>query len=97
MGRDWTRREQVALHQLRVDRCPLLRDTLRRWRRPGEDGLCDACGETENTKHYITDCIKYTAARLIHLGPIPHISILQEDPEGVVRYIRATGLLRETC
>ena len=31
-NRGWTRREQQMLHQLRTDRCPLLRDTLRRWK-----------------------------------------------------------------
>ena len=86
----------VVLHQLRVGRCPFQKDKLRRWRRAEEDGLFDACVEAENTKYFITDCIKCTAARIIYLGPRPHISVLQEDPEGVVRFVRATGLLRET-
>lgn len=74
---------------------PLLKEKLLRWRRAEEDGLCEACGEPENTVHYLIDCMKYTAARIIHMGPIPNITMLQEDPEAVLRNIRATGLLRE--
>ena len=86
----------LVLHQLRVNRCPLLRDTLRRWGRAGETGLCEACNEPEDTEHYIVNCIKYITHRLIHLGPVPDMKILQESPGDVVRYIRSTGLLR-TC
>ena len=77
-----------------MDRCPLLAETLRRWRREGEDGLCEACREPEDATHYITDCMKYIHPRIIHLGPTPNITVLQEDPEGVMKFIRATGLLR---
>lgn len=94
MDKSWSRREQVVLHQLRVNRCPLLRDTLRRWRRPGEDGLCEDCNEAEDSTHYLLDCARYQPARQRIFGPLPFISILQDDPDGVVRFIRATGLLR---
>ena len=79
MDGEWSRREQVVLHQLRVNRCPLLRDTLRWWGRAGEDELCDACNEPEDTDHYITNCMKYDAPRIIHLGPIPHINSAGES------------------
>ena len=90
----WKREEQVVFHQLRVNRCPRLADTLRRWRRPGEDGLCPHCGEIQDTEHYITTCPKHQHARTTHLGPVPDINILQEDPEAVMKFIRASGLLR---
>ena len=92
----WSRREQTVMHQLRVDRCPLLPDTLRRWRRPDEDGLCKECKEPFNVKHYIQDCIKFQNQRTRLLGPIPSMQVLQEDPEAARQFVRATGLLRGT-
>ena len=57
--KDWSRQEQVVLHQLRTNRCPLLQATLHRWNRPDTDGLCPECGVLEDTEHYICDCQKY--------------------------------------
>ena len=93
-SRGWTRREQRTLHQLRADRCPLLRDILRRWKRAGEDGNCEACLEPENSEHFLLHCPQFQSQRTRFLGPIPALTILQEDPEAVIRYVRATGLLR---
>jgi len=95
MKPEWTRREQVTLHQLRVDRCPLLRATLLRWKRPGEDGLCEACGELEDAEHFLCHCIKYQSARTQVLGPLPDLSVVHEEPDAVVRFIRRVGLLTE--
>ena len=89
----WSRREQLALHQLRANRCPRLQATLFRWKRPGTDGTCDVWGVQEDTEHYICECPKYQAARTHLLGPCPSITVLQEQPDAVVRFIRRTGLL----
>ena len=91
----WSRHEQVVLHQLRTNRCPLLRVTLHRWSRPGEDGLCPECGEPEDTKYFICECPLYQAARSTFLGHIPSLTVLQEDPGAVVRFLRRTDLLQE--
>ena len=90
----WSRREQVALHQLRANRCPQLQATLFRWKRPGTDGTCDVCGDPEDTEHFICECPKYQGARTGLLGPSPEIDILQTEPDAVIRFIRRTGLLK---
>ena len=93
--REWSRRDQVLLHQLRANRCPLLQATLFRWNRPDTDGLCPECGVAEDTEHVICDCPKYQAARSALLGHIPALTVLQSDPDAVLMFMRRTGLLRE--
>ena len=58
--------------------------------------MCDACDVLEDTEHYICHCAKYQTARSQTLGPVPSVSVLQECPDDVVRFIRRTGLLRES-
>ena len=93
--REWSRRDQVLLHQLRANRCPLLQATLFKWNRPDTDGLCPECGVAEDTEHVICDCPKYQAARSALLGHIPALTVLQSDPDAVLKFMRRTGLLRE--
>ena len=90
----WSRHEQVLLHQLRANRCPLLQATLARWGRPGTDGLCEECGVPEDTEHYICECPKHQVARSAYLGHTPSLTVLQEDPGAVLRFLRRTGLLK---
>ena len=91
----WNRHEQVLLHQLRANRCPLLQATLAKWGRPGTDGLCEECGVPEDTEHYICECPKYQAARSAYLGHTPTLTVLQENPGAVLRFLRRTGLLKK--
>ena len=93
--KEWSRRDQVLLHQLRTNRCPLLQATLHRWNRPDTDGLCSECGVAEDTEHVICDCPKYQTARSALLGHIPALTVLQSDPDAVLRFMRRTGLLPE--
>ena len=92
---EWARRDQVLLHQLRANRCPLLQATLARWNRPDTDGLCPECGVPEDTEHVVCECPKYQAARSALLGHTPTLTVLQEDPDAVLRFFRRTGLLPE--
>ena len=91
---DWTRHEEVFLHQLRTNRCPALQATLHRWQRPGADGLCPECGVEEDTEHVICDCPRYQAARSRYLGHTPTLAVLQDQPDAVIGFLRRTGLLR---
>ena len=93
--REWSRRDEVMLHQLRANRCPLLQATLFKWNRPDTDGLCPECGVAEDTEQVICDCPKYQSARSALLGHIPELTVLQSDPDAVLRFMRRTGLLRE--
>ena len=92
---EWSRHEQVLLHQLRANRCPLLQATLARWGRPGTNGMCEECGVLEDTEHYICDCPKHQVARSAYLGHAPTLAVLQEEPGAVLRFIRRTGLLKK--
>ena len=92
---EWSRRDQVLLHQLRADRCPLLQATLARWNRPDTDSLCPECGVPEDTEHVVCDCPKYQAARSALLGHTPTLTVLQSDPDAVLKFVRRTGLLQE--
>ena len=60
----------------------------------GEDGNCDVCLKPENSEHFLPHCPQFQPQRTGFLGPILALSILQEDPETVIRSVRATGLLR---
>ena len=91
---EWSRRDQVLLHQLRADRCPLLQATLARWNRPDTDGLCPECGVPEDTDHVVCDCPKYQAARSALLGHTLTLTVLQSDPDAVLKFMRRTGLLQ---
>ena len=90
---EWARQDQVLLHQLRANCCPLLQATLARWNRPDTDGLCPECGVP--TEHVVRDCPKYQAARSALLGHTPTLTVLQEDLDTVLRFFRRTGLLPE--
>ena len=95
--RESSKRDEVLLHKLRVNRCPLLQATLFKWNRPDTDGLCPECGVAEDTEHrVICDCPQYQAARSALLGHITSLTVLQSDPDAVLRSVRRTGLLRET-
>ena len=91
---EWRRHEQVLLHQLRANRCPLLQATLARWGRPDTDGLCPECKVPEDTEHLLCDCPRYQAARSALLGHTPALSVLQEEPDAVIRFLKRTGLLK---
>lgn len=66
VNRNWAQREQAVLHQLRVNRYPILSVSLRRWRKPGRDGRCVHCEKAEDTTlHQIPNSTHET------LGPRP--------------------------
>ncbi|KAF0312167.1 RNA-directed DNA polymerase from mobile element jockey [Amphibalanus amphitrite] len=75
----------------------LLEETEREaiWNRPDTDGLCPECGVPEDTEHVVCECPKYQAARSALLGHTPTLTVLQEDPDAVLRFFRRTGLLPE--
>ena len=57
--------------------------------------MCPECGEAEDTEHIICDCPGFQAARSALLGHIPALTVLQSDPEVVLKFMRRTGLHRE--
>ena len=90
--------EERALRLFRVDRHPACRATLARWGRRNSDGTridpeCPTCGRPDNAAHVLLDCVVHTAPRLRHLGPVPTLDVLQQDPRSVLAFLRGAGLL----
>jgi len=86
------RRLTTSLHQLRTNHCPILNATLSRWGKPDcNNGMCETCDTPEDAAHFLTQCPVFTQPRLLEMGPAPDLRVLQEDPDAVVRFMKATG------
>ena len=89
-----SRREEVALFRLRLNRMEGLQAVEAAWGRVASD-TCPHCGDgPEDAAHFLTSCPRWTVQRTQCLGPIPAESCVQEDPAAVVRFLRRCGLLQ---
>lgn len=86
-----TRKEAVLLAQLRSGHCRKLA-AYNAIIHPGSDPICRRCNEgPEDLRHWLTQCPALLQPRIQTLGgPTPSLSVLRENPVGVVALARKT-------
>jgi ribonuclease HI len=86
-----TRKEAVLLAQIRSGHCTKFA-AYKAVISPGHDPICPRCKEGPETRsHWLLECPAITQQRITTLGcPTPDISILLENPIGVVALARLT-------
>ena len=87
-----TRKDQVTISQLRVERSPLTREVLHRIGRAA-DPLCRDCGDIDTVRHLLTECPAHCTARSnLWGGPLPTLeSVLEDDADRIIEYLRRAG------
>ena len=88
-----TRRRDVILSRLRLNRAPYLRATQHKW----DDNIsptCQHCGEAdEDTEHFLMHCPRWAALRAEVFGPNATLAtILHEHPGSALEFVRRTGI-----
>jgi len=90
---NFTRREEICLHQLRVGHSPLSNSYLARIT-PGADGSCPRClSDDDSIPHLLLLCPATLPHRTYFFGPAPDLSVLHSSPTKVRDYLLAVGLL----
>ena len=92
---DFNRKEEVVIHQLRTNHCPLLNSTLHKWGKPDcNNGNCLSCGVPEDSNHFFNECTAFTMARLDTFGSFTPDPKDLQNPNLLVQYLRRTGRLK---
>ena len=90
-----TRAEDVALHQLRLNRAPYLQKTKFKWGQV-DNPTCPHCNDgEEDADHLLLRCPRWAAIRAHELGPNPDISILHEHAAPVLSFLKRAGLFNQ--
>ena len=85
------RRDRVIINQLRAGRSPLLFDFLF-VAKYVDSPICPACeAHPDSVHHLLLDCPEYEGQRAYCLGGDATLSILENDPAAVIRFLKKTN------
>jgi ribonuclease HI len=93
VDKDRSRKADVLLHQLRLNRAPFLQATKHLWGKAATPACphCDA--EKEDADHWLLWCPRWAAIRAPLFGPNVDITVLQEHPGRVLQFAVGAGVI----
>ena len=89
-----THKEEITLHQLRLNRAPWLQQVAHRFGREKSD-ICPHCdaNEPESAEHMLVRCQKRNEERQETLEDNPSVTALQDNPDRIIYFLRQIGRL----
>ena len=90
------RREERIIHQLRTGECPLTKRYLKRTNQ-SENDVCDDCNVSkDDINNMLLECPRFEIIRRNIFGLNPNLTILEDKPEDVIKYLLKIGRLKDS-